>query len=638
MRMPAVRSVVARLCSLLLLIAQCAAGAGPDPAPDCEDHNPLRNLYVGDLHVHTALSLDAATQDTRARPADAYRFARGEPLGVQPYDAAGVALRSQQLQRPLDFAAVTDHSELLGEVELCRTPGSANYASWQCVLYRHWPRGAYYLFNYVASKTHRLGNCGEDGAICREAASGPWNEVRSAAADANAPCRFSSFVAYEWTGAEGNGNNMHRNVIFRGAETPRLPVSFVDSGSPERLWQMLEDECAAIGPGCDWLAVPHNSNLSGGKMFGPTRSDGVRFSREDALRRARAEPLFEIMQHKGASECVAAAGEAGVGADEACAFEQLPYDSFAGQVRSWEAKPGTHRTGFFRDVLRLGLEVGSEVGADPFRMGVIGSTDTHLGIAGATQEERFLGHGGAGQPARDGVPPGLPDALEFGPGGLAMVWAEQNTRDSLFGALRRRETYATSGTRPQLRVFGGFDYPKDICSDPDLVRKGYEGGVPMGGELHPPAVNARAPVFVVAASRDALAGQPLAQVQLVKGWIGADGRAGETVLGIARAARESQLDPATCQSSAGGEDRLCARWEDPDWKPGDRAWYYARVLENPSCRWSQKLCVAAGVRCGDPSTIASGYEACCSASHQSVIQERAWSSPIWVEPRAQSGG
>jgi hypothetical protein len=594
----------------------------------------LRNLYAGDLHVHTALSLDAATQDTRARPADAYRFARGEAIGVQPYDAGGRPLRNQQLQRPLDFAAVTDHSELLGEVELCRTPGSATYGSWQCMLYRHWPRGAYYLFNFVASKAGRLGNCGDDGAICREAATGPWEEIRQAASDANEPCRFSSFLAYEWTGSEGSGNNLHRNVIFRGAEAPRLPVSFVDSGSPERLWQMLGDACADIGPGCDWLAIPHNANLSGGKMFGAVRSDGTPFRREDAERRLHAEPLFEIMQHKGASECVPVAGAAGIGADESCDFEQLPYDSFAGQVRSWEARPGTHETGYFRDVLRTGLRIERDVGVDPYRMGVIGSTDTHLGIAGATLEDRFLGHGGAGQPARDGVPPGLPDALEFGPGGLAMVWAEENTRDALFAALRRRETYATSGNRPQLRFFGGFDYPHGLCSSPDLVRKGYEGGVPMGGELRQSPRAERPPVFVVAASRDPLSGQPLAQLQVVKGWIGADGQTHEAVMSVARAVQDATLDTASCSSSPGGADQLCAQWRDETRTSGETAWYYARVLENPSCRWSQKLCVAAGVRCGDPASIPKGYESCCSSAHRPVIQERAWSSPIWVLPPA----
>jgi len=623
---PVVRVAAAVLISPLLMAADLRA------SPDCVDQNPLRNLYAGDLHVHTALSLDAATQDTRARPADAYRFARGQPLGVQPYDGEGKPMRSQQLDRPLDFAAVTDHSELLGEVELCQTPGSVNYTTWQCVLYRSWPRGAYYLFNFVASRSKRLGNCGADGAVCREAASGPWEEVRRAAADANEPCHFSSFVAYEWTGAEGDGNNLHRNVIFRADASPRLPVSFVDSGTPEKLWSLLAEACSGIGPGCDWLAIPHNANLSGGRMFRSMRPDGAPLSREDAERRARAEPVFEIMQHKGASECVPTASGAGVAADESCDFEQLPYDSFAGQVRSWDARPGTHETGYFRDVLRLGLQVERSVGVDPFRMGVIGSTDTHLGIAGATLEDRFVGHGGAGQPARDGVPPGLPDALEFGPGGLAMIWAEQNTRASLFDALRRRETYATSGNRTQLRFFGGFDYPATLCSDPEFVKKGYAGGVPMGGELRGEVGTQRAPVFVVAASRDAVSGQPLAQIQLVKGWIGADGQPGERVLGVARADSESVLDSSTCEASPGGADSLCARWEDPDWSPGDTAWYYARVLENPSCRWSQKLCVAADVQCDNPDAIPEGYESCCSASHRPVLQERAWSSPIWVLP------
>jgi Protein of unknown function (DUF3604) len=216
-----------------------------------------------------------------------------------------------------------------------------------------------------------------------------------------------------------------------------------------------------------------------------------------------------------------------------------------------------------------------------------------------------------------------------------MVWAEENTRDALFGALRRRETYATSGNRPQLRFFGGFDYPPGLCSDPDLVRKGYAGGVPMGGELR--AQGERAPVFVVAGRRDPVSGQPLARLEVVKGWIGADGQTHESVIDVARAKDAATLDTASCSpGETGGAEQLCARWQDNTRKPGETAWYYARLLETPSCRWSQKLCMAAGVRCDDPASIPEGYGSCCSSGHKPVIQERAWSSPIWVLPPAPS--
>ncbi len=627
------------LLSALVLVLSPLSALAQQSAPRCLDYNPLRNAYVGDLHVHTGFSLDAATQDTRARPADAYRFARGEALGIQPYDEQGKALRELRLARPLDFAAVTDHAELLGEVSLCQTPGSGTYDSWQCLVYRHAPRVAYYLFNYTASQARRLGNCGADGSVCREAASGPWQEIQQAAAaayDRSADCSFTSFVGYEWTGAQGpEVGNMHRNVIFRSEVVPRLPLSFVDTGSAERLWKMLDSECRASLPRCEVLAIPHNANLSAGYMFNGRRADGTPYTVEDARLRARSEPLLEIMQHKGASECLpGAAGR--ILADENCDFEILPYDSFGGQNMKWRRNAPTRKTGFLRDILRDGLRLELQLGVDPYRVGVIGGTDTHIGAAGGVSEDRFMGHGGAGVPARDGVPRGLPDALEFGPGGLAVIYAEENTRESLFAAMQRRETYATSGTRPQLRFFGGWDYPDNLCSDPGMVRTAYAGGVPMGGELHAPAGRAAAkPVFVVSALRDALEGSPLQQVQIVKGWIEADGSSAERVVAVARAAGTvASVDTGSCESSGGGADALCAVWRDDQHVTGSSSWYYARVLENPGCRWSARMCAASGVRCKDPTTIGEGFEGCCSAGHKRVNQERAWSSPIWVLPPA----
>ena len=528
------------------LVLFCVAVLAGESAPRCLDYNPLRNAYVGDIHVHTALSLDAATQDTRARPADAYRFARGETLAVQPYDEQGKALRELRLARPLDFAAVTDHAELLGEVSLCQTPGSATYDSWQCLVYRHAPRVAYYLFNYTASQARRLGNCGADGSVCREAASGPWQEIQQAAAaayDRSADCSFTSFVGYEWTGAQGpEVGNMHRNVIFRSEVVPRLPLSFVDTGSAERLWEMLDSECRESLPGCEVLAIPHNANLSAGYMFNGLRTDGAPYTVEDARLRLRSEPLLEIMQHKGASECLPG-GEGRVAADEYCDFEILPYDSFGGQNMKWRRHAPTRKTGFLRDILRDGLRLEQQLGINPYRLGVIGGTDSHIGAAGGVSEDTFMGHGGAGVPARDGVPRGLPDAPEFGPGGLAVIYAEENTRESLFAAMQRRETYATSGTRAQLRFFGAWDYPDNLCSDPDMVRTAYAGGVPMGGELHALAGQATAPVFVVAALRDAVEGRPLQQIQIVKGWIEADGSSAERVVAVARACRIAESVP-----------------------------------------------------------------------------------------------
>lgn len=609
---------VARAGALVALALSLPA-AGAELA--CPDFNDLRNVYAGDLHVHTALSLDAATQDTRARPADAYRFAQGGQLAVQPYDAQGHGLRELTLRRPLDFAAVTDHAELLGEVSLCQTPGSAGYDSWQCRLYRYAPRAAYFVFNYTASKARRLGNCGDDGRVCREAAAGPWAEIRQAAADAldsSGQCRFTSFVAYEWTGARGReAANMHRNVIFRGADVPPLPITFVESGSAERLWEQLDLECREAIPGCEVLAIPHNSNLSAGYMFDGLRADGTPYDAADAALRARSEPLLEIMQHKGASECYAGA-TASVARDEYCDFEQLPYDSFGGQNLSWLREPPGPKTGFLREILRDGLRLEQTLGVNPYRLGVIGSTDTHLGAAGATAEQGFIGHGGAGVPARDGVPRGLPDRPEFGPGGLAMIWAEQNTREALFAALQRRETYATSGTRPRVRFFGGWDFPADFCGDPDMVRAAYARGVPMGGELSSAAGGAATPVFVAAALRDPVEGSALQQIQLVKGWVDAQGRSRERVITVAG------------DAAGTGAESLCGVWRDDDYASGQRAWYYARVLEMPVPRWSARICALGKVDCARPESVGEGLQACCAPDRPELQQERAWTSPIWV--------
>jgi hypothetical protein len=217
------------------------------------------------------------------------------------------------------------------------------------------------------------------------------------------------------------------------------------------------------------------------------------------------------------------------------------------------------------------------------------------------------------------VPQGLPDRPEFGPGGLAMIWAEQNTREALFAAMQRRETYATSGTRAQVRFFGGWDFPADLCADPELVRKGYAAGVPMGGELARAAGSTAPPMFVVAALRDALEGSPLASVQIVKGWVDAEGDSREQITTVAGQGTAAQ-----------GADSLCGVWTDADYVAGQRAWYYARVLEMPTPRWSARICNANGVDCADPATIKEGLEACCTADHRASVQERAWTSPIWV--------
>jgi hypothetical protein len=600
----------------------------------CAVHDSLRRPHFGDLHVHTRFSLDAGTQGTRTSPDQAYEFARGARLGIQPWSEEGDALRAIQLRRPLDFAMVSDHAELIGEVQLCSTPQAEGYRSWQCLVYRHWPRAAYYLFNYMASmKKAHMGLCGENAVRCLAAAKQPWEEMQRAAEahyDRGAGCEFTTFVGYEWTGMQADaGGNLHRNVVFRNASVPLLPLSFIDGPEPGQLWDGLDAQCAGGEAGCDALVIPHNSNLSAGFMFSGYGDSGSPMSRAYAEQRQRYEPLMEIMQHKGASECFFSAG---VTADELCAFEQLPEDNIAGFNR-----PPSSKTGFLRQVLSDGLVLRQTLGVNPYRLGVIASTDTHLGAPGAVAEDRFPGHGGAGIPAAAELPPGLPDKLEYNPGGVAVIWAEENSRDALFNAMRRREVYGTSGPRIVSRFFGGWNYPDDWCSDPDRLARAYEGGVPMGGQLVGGDAGESAPVFLLAANQDSgtrdYPGAPLQRIQLVKGWVDEAGEHHQRVMDVAGdAGNGAAVDPATCQRIGAGSPTLCAVWRDDQFNPRHSAWYYSRVVENPSCRWSQRLCVAAGVDCNQPAGVPEGYEDCCAADHRRFIQERAWSSPIWYHP------
>jgi hypothetical protein len=625
-----VRHTLPWLVALVLPVA-VLANDGPDSR--CRDYNPDNNVYWGDLHIHTRYSLDASTQDTRTTPAQAYAFARGASLGIQPWHD-GQPVRRLQLARPLDFAAVTDHAELLGEVALCTDEDSFAYNSLYCRGFRAFPRLAFFIFNSRAAAGGRLGLCGDDGERCLDAASGPWADIRSAAAAANddAPdCRFTTFVGYEWTGAAENLANLHRNVIFRSEAAPDLPPSFIDSGgSVETLFRQLEEECVNAGNGCDALVIPHNSNLSDGFMFPRPGSPQAYSDAVSADRRRMFETLLEVYQHKGASECFYSPG---VTEDELCAFEQLPYNKFSGKYASWGREKPAADDGFARQILRDGLSFRRDLGSNPYELGFIGSTDTHLGAAGAVSEEGFAGHGGAGVPARDEVPRGLVDDLEFNPGGLVAVWAPENRRAPLFDALRRREAYATSGPRITLRLFAGEALAPSLCESPDFVAEGYRQGRPMGAVLEG-GKQLRLAVSAVADPGTELSpGLPLQRLQIVKGWIDAAGQPHERVYEVAGDPDNgASVDIDTCLASGDGFSQLCKVWQDPAFSPDQHAYYYARAVENPRCRWSQQICVANGVDCRDPSTIGDGLDGCCRADHRPVIQERAVTSPVWHYP------
>lgn len=643
------RLPTAKLALLLLVAAPGCPDidSAPPAAPEgysevrqpCAERDPLRKVYFGDLHVHTAFSFDAWTYDVRTTPRDAYRFARGETIHLPPLGPDGTGTTAVRLDRPLDFAAVTDHAEYLGEVSLCTTPGSPAYDTATCAAYRP-PASSFFNLNVGADPPVRADFC-QDNTLCTDAAGPVWQVIKDAAEEAydrTSACRFTSFVAYEYS-LSPLGTNLHRNVIFRNAVTLPSPITTFDAETPRKLWAALDLQCRRAGNGCDVLAIPHNSNLSNGRLFEVEAPFGrtVEDERRTAVLRASMEPLVEVYQHKGDSECISGLGPAIGEPDEACSFEKQhapPYDD-CGEDTGYGGLGGfgcVSWRDYLRGVLETGLLEGERLGENPYKLGFIGSTDTHNGTPGRTEERSYQGHLGNQDQSPEASLAGNAIAgtpLLSSPGGLAGVWAEENSRDALFDALRRRETFATSGTRLTVRTFGGWEYPKDLCERADLLAQGDARGVPMGGELSASGRSA-APMMVVSALRDP--GTPdhpsakLQRAQIVKLWVTDDGTPHEAVFDIAGDAQNgATVDLDTCEPQGPGEDTLCAVWTDPQFDPKRPALYYARVIENPTCRWSTHVCRSL------PSEEREAL-GCDNLGVPKVIQERAWTSPIWYTP------
>ena len=665
------------LAALLLLTACDAGGADDEPAdaaipdariepkdgagllpprPDdraaCRDRDPARRPFFGDLHVHTRYSFDAAAYDVRTGPADAYRFARGEAIDLPPYDDAGNAARSVQLARPLDFAAVTDHAVLLGPTTICTDPSSPGYESGTCQQYRAAdPEGANFGVDFTLALTVRETPrvCVTNPAACNQGLCDSWEDTVNAAEELYArseDCSFTTFIGYEWTGARGLGQSIHRNVIFRNTTVPEAPFSFLTHGTPEELWDALEAVCLADEE-CDVLAIPHNSNQAVGEMFNPLTESGEAYDAAFSARRQALEPLVEVYQHKGSSECVTGIADPLASEDELCDFEifyenlcEDPENPTEGCTNICDPDAISFIDGcippsdYVRGALRRGLAERVRTGANPFELGFIGSSDTHNSIPGAVEEAGWQGHVGTtddtGEERVD--PPGgiTLSQRTASPGGLAVVWAEENTRDALFEAMRRRETYATSGPRHVVRFFGGFGLPEDACAAFDVPAFDRDG-VPMGGTLDGGPAGA-APTFVASALQDAL-GAPLQRIQIVKGWVDATGETFERVIEVAGdPANGASVDLATCTPEGDGAATLCGTWTDPDFDPALPAFYYARVVENPTCRWTQRLCLSEGVDCATFDPDAQLFDVCCEDTTPRTVLERSWTSPIFYVP------
>ena len=599
-------------------LASCSAPPPenvPPPQPEPERAEPVtvfpqRQAFFGDLHVHTSLSIDAFITQTRTLPDDAYLYAKGEPIE----HVSGKRIR---IRTPLDFMAVTDHSELLGvgramadpRDPLSRSPLAADITS------------SDYAASQRAFRTlvGAHGGPGVETAIPPEEAAratrDAWQQVIDAAERNYEPGRFTTFVAYEWTSMPG-GANLHRNVVFAG-EAPDAPFTSVDSARPEDLWARLDMWRES---GVDAIAIPHNGNASTGLMYPLVDSDGRPVDADYAARRMRNEPVSELTQFKGTSETHPVLSPA----DELADFEI--WNTLVGSPTRIEPEIGSYvRTAYLR-----GLALFEQGRSNPYAFALIGSSDSH-DASSAVEEFNFTGgHGNADATPetrlRGAASTLVASSLAFSAAGLAGVWAESNTRESIFAALRRGETFATSGPRIRIRLFASAAAP-DAAPAAGAPPRAELEGVPMGGRLALAA--GQRPRLSVWALRDPRSA-PLERLQIIKGSL-KNGKPREEIYDVACSdglrpdpARRrcpdngAQVDAATCDISGDvGAVQLAATWEDPDYTPGAPAFYYARVIENPTCRWSSWDALRLGV---PP-----------PASVPPTLKERAWSSPVWVE-------
>jgi len=631
---PTIRLWMIAGASVVVLASAADARAQDIPPPTGKkiDYSPYpakdfpNRVYFGDTHLHTSYSTDAGMIGNTLGPEEAYRFARGEEVK----SSTGLPAK---LQRPLDFLVVADHSENLG-----LAPQIVN--SDPELLKSDWGRKVYDLvkagkgleaFNeWVKRLNARDDPFKGNEAVTRKM----WEQETAAAEKYNEPGRFTAFIGFEWTSTP-DGNNLHRNVIFRGNKAQAdkiIPISQYDTVDPEVLWQWMSD--AEKKTGTRLLAIPHNGNLSMGLMFDDvTLTSKKPIDRDYAERRMRWEPLYETTQMKGDGETHPALSPN----DEFANFERWDKSSFGLEIHT----PAMLPREYTREAFKRGLSYEQKLGVNPFKFGIVGSTDSHTSLA-TTQEDNFFGKvvplEPSANPVRyDEVITGrlIEDkalkqyAWMTSASGLAGVWARENTREALWDAMARKEVYATSGTRLLVRVFGGYDFtPKDLERS-DFAEQGYKRGVPMGGDLKS-APAGKAPTFLVRAVRDA-DGANLDRIQVIKGWLDASGKTHEKVYDVAwsgyrKPGKDGKLPPVgntvnvkdASYTNAIGAPYLHAHWKDSSFDPKQRAFYYVRVIEIPTPRWTTYDAKFFGTT---PPTAA-----------PTAIQDRAYTSPIWYSP------
>jgi len=609
--------------------AESVHSSKPTYSPYAGRNFPTRPLF-GDTHLHTSYSMDAGAFGARLGPRDAYVFAKGNEVTA----SSGQRVK---LSRPLDFLVVADHSDGMGFFPLILAGAPAIMSDpqgrkWNEMI--HSGKGAEAAIDIIV-------NFGK-GTISKAimplpgtpAYQGAWQETIKAAEEANDPGRFTAFIGYEWTSNTG-GNNLHRNVIFRdnadkaSRVEPYTTMKPLGSDNPVDLWKWMAAYEEKTGGNV--LAIAHNGNLSNGRMFPTVEAFGKKLDREYVATRAKWERLYEATQTKGDGEAHPYLSPN----DEFANFERWDKGNLDGSVAKTK---DMLQFEYARAGLKHGLQLEKELGTNPYKFGLVGSSDAHNGLA-ALEEENFFGKTTPQEPsphrltatfiANDKTGVKVMD-WEVSSSGYAAVWATENTRESLFDAMQRRETYATTGPRMAVRFFGGFDFESKDANNRLPAHIGYTKGVPMGADL-PAAPKGKAPTFLVAALKDPI-GANLDRYQIVKGWIGKDGKLQEKIYDVAWSG-ERKPDPKTGKVPAVGSTvdvenatwtntigapELIAVWKDPDFDASQPAFYYGRVLEIPTPRWT----AYDAKRFGNKPLPGTNM----------TLQERAYTSPIWYTP------
>jgi len=585
-----------------------------------------RTVFFGDTHHHSSYSFDSGMFGNTLGPADSFRFARGEEVKASNGMTA-------KLIRPLDFLVVSDHAAYLGFTDLIKdadprlmaTTGGKEMVEG----YRKGGEEAW-LFVVSMMKDFDIGKPRfEDPKLNRSI----WESVIDIASEYNSPGVFTAFNGYEWTPAP-DGNNLHRVVVFRdGPDRVKqiVPFSAFDSVKPEELWKFLAGYEEKTGGRV--LAIPHNPNISNGLMFAETMSDGKPISKKYAETRALWEPLMEVTQMKGDSESHPFLSTE----DEFADFETWDFGN-AGSPTT-PKKNDMLQYEYARSALKWGLKHEQKLGVNPFKLGMVGGTDSHVSLS-ATREENFFGKLPNLLPGPKRTEEAMVMKADKTPAvsswqtsaaGLTGVWAYENTRESLFDSVARKEVYATSGTRIVVRVFAGWDFqPKDVAQS-DFVEQGYARGVPMGGDLPEISADGDAPTFMIRAMRDPQ-GANLDRVQVIKGWVDSNDEMHESIYDVAVSDGRKIGDDGRCLEEVGtsvdikkatysnsiGDAQLIAHWQDPDFDSKEGAFYYVRVIEIPTSRWTAYDAVRFGIEMPEEITM--------------TVQDRAYTSPIWYTP------